>query len=99
MYNSSLSDETMQKLEADLMPRLVAFDDAFYQNEKLFGRIEAMHRTEGSKRALNEEQARLLDGVMAYLSLFTCFFFLLFCLISLLSCLFSLSLSVLFLSF
>jgi peptidyl-dipeptidase Dcp len=60
IYNSTMSDKEMQKLEADMAPKLAAFDDELRQNEALFARIKTVFDNRENAK-LSPEQLRLVD--------------------------------------
>ncbi len=59
VYTSTLSDEQMQAIEADLSPKLAAFSDQIVQNPKLFARLAAVYQQRDAL-GLTQEQQRLL---------------------------------------
>ncbi len=58
VYTSTMADKPMQALEQELAPLVSAFQDEITQDEKLFVRIEAVHKAPGK---LDPEQQRLTD--------------------------------------
>ncbi|MCA1829526.1 MAG: M3 family metallopeptidase, partial [Myxococcales bacterium] len=59
IFTSTMNDDEMQKIEAEMSPRLAAFNDKIVQNEKLFARIDAVWQ-QREKLGLSPEQQRLL---------------------------------------
>ncbi len=59
VYTSTMNDAEMQAIEADLSPKLAAFNDKIVQNAKLFARIAAVYEKRESL-GLSPEQKRLL---------------------------------------
>lgn len=59
ILTASLTNPTLQKLEADLSPKLAAHRDAIRLNPKLFARISALHDARESL-ALDAESKRVL---------------------------------------
>jgi peptidyl-dipeptidase Dcp len=58
IWSSSMSTPDFQALQREMAPKLAAFDDELYQNEKLFRRIEAVYQSP-DKAKLTPEQQRL----------------------------------------
>jgi peptidyl-dipeptidase Dcp len=58
VWSSTLSTPEFQSVEQLMQPRLAAFQDEVYQNEKLFRRIEAVY-TSPDRARLTPEQQRL----------------------------------------
>ncbi|HOW64034.1 MAG TPA: M3 family metallopeptidase [Candidatus Paceibacterota bacterium] len=58
VWASTLSTPDFQAVEQEMEPRLAAFRDEIYQNEKLFRRIEAVYQSP-EKQKLSSEQQRL----------------------------------------
>lgn len=59
---STMSDKTMQALEAEFAPVLAALSDEITQNQQLFARIQAVFDTRAGA-TLDAEQLRLVDVV------------------------------------
>jgi peptidyl-dipeptidase Dcp len=59
-YRSTMNDKAMQKIEAEMMPKLAAFDDEIWQNEGLFARIKAVYQARATA-GLTAEQLRLVE--------------------------------------
>ena len=61
-FNKSSSDtnETLDKIEAELAPKLAAHSDAIKLNERLFKRIKGLYESR-KNLGLNEEDANLLE--------------------------------------
>ncbi|AXB56462.1 M3 family metallopeptidase [Flavobacterium fluviale] len=59
IYRSNLSSPEFNIVDTEMSPKLAAINDKLYQNEKLFSRIESLHKSEESKK-LTAEQQRLL---------------------------------------
>ncbi len=59
VHTSTMNDAEMQAIEADLSPKLAAFNDKIVQNAKLFARIAAVYEKRESL-GLSPEQKRLL---------------------------------------
>lgn len=55
---SCMSDEPLRAVEKEMSPKLAAFDDQIYQNEKLFRRIEAVYNARDTA-GITPEQKRL----------------------------------------
>jgi peptidyl-dipeptidase Dcp len=55
---SCMSDEPLRAVEKEMSPKLAAFDDKIYQNDKLFRRIEAVYEARETS-GLTPEQKRL----------------------------------------
>ena len=53
-----MSDEPLRAVEKEMSPKLAAFDDRIYQDEKLFARISAVYHARASS-GLTPEQQRL----------------------------------------
>ncbi len=53
-----MSDEPLRAVEKEMSPKLAAFDDRIYQDEKLFARIAAVYHARASS-GLTPEQQRL----------------------------------------
>jgi peptidyl-dipeptidase Dcp len=60
VWSSSLKSAEFQKVEQEMAPVLAAFDDEFYQNERLFARIESLYKNESAMKSLTSEQRRLV---------------------------------------
>ncbi len=58
VYTSTMADKPMQALESEMAPILSAFSDEILQDEKLFARIEAVHKAADK---LDPEQRRLTE--------------------------------------
>ncbi len=58
-WSSSKSSEPFRAVEAELMPKLAAFQDRIVQNAALFSRIKAVYESP-AKSTLTSEQQRLL---------------------------------------
>jgi peptidyl-dipeptidase Dcp len=58
VWASTLNGPEFQVIEREMAPKLAAFSDEIFQNEKLFQRIEAVY-TSPDKAKLNPEQQRL----------------------------------------
>jgi peptidyl-dipeptidase Dcp len=58
IWSSTMSDDAFQAVEQEMAPKLAAFNDKIYQNEKLFRRIEAVYDSP-AKAKLAAEQQRL----------------------------------------
>lgn len=58
VWASTLNTPEFQTIEREMAPKLAAFSDEIYQNEKLFQRIEAVYNSP-DKAKLNPEQQRL----------------------------------------
>ncbi|KRG71926.1 peptidyl-dipeptidase Dcp [Pseudoxanthomonas dokdonensis] len=54
------TNDTLQKVEEEMAPKLAAHSDAIYLNSKLFQRIQTLHEQRDSLN-LDAESARLLD--------------------------------------
>ena len=59
VYTSTMSDPEMQAIEADLSPKLAAFNDRIVQDERLFARIAQVYAQRDALH-LTPEQQRLL---------------------------------------
>ena len=59
VYTSTMNDAEMQAIEADLSPKLAAFNDKIVQNPKLFARLAAVYQQRDAL-GLDPEQQRLL---------------------------------------
>ncbi|RED25498.1 peptidyl-dipeptidase Dcp [Flavobacterium cutihirudinis] len=59
IYRSNLSTPEFNAVDTEMSPKLAEIEDKLYQNEKLFRRIEAVYKSEESKK-LNKEQQRLV---------------------------------------
>ena len=59
VYTSTMNDPQMQAIEADLSPKLAAFNDKIVQNAKLFARLKALYEKRDAL-GLTAEQQRLL---------------------------------------
>jgi peptidyl-dipeptidase Dcp len=59
IYTDNLSNAEVQKIEAEMAPKLASFNDQITQNEALFKRIEAVYNSP-SKTNLTPEQQRLV---------------------------------------
>ena len=58
VWNSTMSTPEFQAVEREMEPRLAAFRDEIFQNEKLFKRLEAVYESP-DKAKLTPEQQRL----------------------------------------
>jgi peptidyl-dipeptidase Dcp len=58
--NESNTDDAMQKVEADMAPRLAAHDDAIHLDPALFARVDALYRRRGAL-GLDPESLQLLE--------------------------------------
>ncbi|WP_245767587.1 M3 family metallopeptidase [Stigmatella erecta] len=58
VWASTLNGPEFQAIEREMAPKLAAFSDEIFQNEKLFQRIEAVYTSPG-KAKLSPEQQRL----------------------------------------
>src|SRR5215204_4023192 len=47
IWTGSLSTPEVEKVEADMAPRLAGFSDKIFQNAELFGRIESVYNSPG----------------------------------------------------
>ncbi|MFT3914959.1 MAG: M3 family metallopeptidase [Anaeromyxobacteraceae bacterium] len=56
VWSGTLSTPDFQAVERDLAPKLAAFSDRLYQNERLFSRVAAVYQ---ARAALSPEQRRL----------------------------------------
>lgn len=54
------TNDTLQKVEADVSPKLSAYSDSILLNEKLFARVKTLHDNV-AQLGLDAESARLLD--------------------------------------
>ena len=59
IYSATMSDDTVQKVERDIEPKLAAHRDRITQNAKLFARIAKVYEAR-EKSGLNDEQRRLV---------------------------------------
>lgn len=59
IYRSNLSTPEFNAVDTEMSPKLAEIEDKLYQNEKLFRRIEAVYKSEESKK-LSKEQQRLI---------------------------------------
>lgn len=59
IYRSNLSTVEFNAVDTEMSPKLAEIEDKLYQNEKLFRRIEAVYKSEESKK-LSKEQQRLV---------------------------------------
>jgi peptidyl-dipeptidase Dcp len=59
VYTSTMNDAEMQAIEADLSPKLAAFNDKIVQNAKLYARLAALYEKRDAL-GLTPEQQRLL---------------------------------------
>lgn len=59
LWSASLSGPEFQAVEKEMEPKLAAFQDEIYQNNKLFQRIEAVYNSP-EKNKLTPEQQRLI---------------------------------------
>jgi peptidyl-dipeptidase Dcp len=59
VYTSTMNDAEMQAIEAELSPKLAAFNDKIVQNGKLFARLAALYEKR-VELGLTPEQQRLL---------------------------------------
>ncbi|MDE2040359.1 MAG: M3 family metallopeptidase [Elusimicrobia bacterium] len=58
--NASNTDDEMQKIEAEMSPKLAAHQDAIMLNPALFARVESLYKSRDSL-GLDPESAQLLD--------------------------------------
>lgn len=58
-WSGVMADPSYKAVEIEMAPKLAAFRDEFYQNKKLFDRIEAVYNSP-SKSKLTKEQQRLV---------------------------------------
>ena len=58
VWSSTMNGPAFQAVERDLAPKLAAFEDEITQNEKIFGRVSAVHSSP-DKAKLTPEQQRL----------------------------------------
>ncbi|CAN5864509.1 M3 family metallopeptidase [soil metagenome] len=58
VWSSTMNGPAFQAVERDLAPKLAAFEDEITQNEKIFGRVAAVHGSP-DKAKLTPEQQRL----------------------------------------
>ncbi len=65
IWTSTLNDQAMQKVEAEMNPVFAAFGDELVQNEALFKRVKAVYDTRTSA-GLTTEQQRLSDVQYTY---------------------------------
>lgn len=59
VWSGGLKDAEFQAIEQEMAPKLAAFEDEFYQNAKLFNRIEAVEKS-AEKAKLSAEAQRLV---------------------------------------
>jgi peptidyl-dipeptidase Dcp len=59
IWSSNLNNPEFEKVEAEMEPKLAAFNDKITQNEALFKRIKAVYESPETKK-LNPEQQRLV---------------------------------------
>lgn len=59
IYRSNLSSSEFNVVDTEMSPKLAEISDKLYQNGKLFSRIEALYKSDESKKLTNEQQ-RLL---------------------------------------
>src|SRR5262249_31807323 len=59
IFTSTMNDDDMQKVEAEMSPKLAAFNDKIVQNQKLFGRLDTVYQ-QREKLKLTPEQQRVL---------------------------------------
>jgi peptidyl-dipeptidase Dcp len=59
VWKSNLKTPDVEALETEMEPKLAAFNDRIYQNEKLFARIDAVYRTR-EHAGLTSEQQRVV---------------------------------------
>ena len=59
VYTSTMNDAEVQGIEREMSPKLAAFSDRIFQNEKLFARIAALYEAR-ERLGLSPEQQRLL---------------------------------------
>ncbi|HWE23526.1 MAG TPA: M3 family metallopeptidase [Myxococcales bacterium] len=59
IYTSTMNDAEMQAIEAEMSPKLAAFNDQIVQNSRLFARIAAVY-AQRETLGLDSEQQRLL---------------------------------------
>jgi peptidyl-dipeptidase Dcp len=60
VWSSNMNSPEFEKTEAEMEPRLAAFQDKIFQNQDLFQRIEALHQSDVAK-SLKPDQKRLLE--------------------------------------
>jgi len=60
IFTSTMNDKATQKIEAEMSPKLAAFDDEIIQNEALFARLKAVYDTR-TTAGLDAQQQRLAD--------------------------------------
>ncbi len=65
IWTSTLNDQAMQKVEAEMNPVFAAFGDELVQNEALFKRVKAVYDARTSA-GLTAEQQRLTDVQYTY---------------------------------
>ena len=56
IWGSNMSSPEFQPVEREMEPKLAAFSDQYYQNEKLFRRIEAVYNSPEKSRLTPEQQ-------------------------------------------
>jgi len=59
IWSSNLNNPEFEKVEAEMEPKLAAFNDLITQNEALFKRVKAVYESPETKK-LNAEQQRLV---------------------------------------
>lgn len=62
MIEAAETNEQMQDLSAEIMPRLAAHSDSFLMNEKLFQRVKSVYERRGAL-GLSDEQKRLIEKI------------------------------------
>ena len=60
VWSSNMNSPEFEKTEAEMEPRLAAFQDKIFQNQDLFQRIEALYQSDAAK-SLKPDQKRLLE--------------------------------------
>jgi peptidyl-dipeptidase Dcp len=56
VWKSNLKTPDVEALETEMEPKLAAFNDRIYQNEKLFGRIDAVYQAREHSGLTSEQQ-------------------------------------------
>jgi peptidyl-dipeptidase Dcp len=62
IYTSTMNDTRLRSIEAEMAPRISAFQDEIVQNERLFTRLESVYH---ARTVLPPEQERLADVIYA----------------------------------
>ena len=60
LVSGANTNPTLQQLQEDISPKLTALGDAIYLNNKLYKKVETLHKNK-AKLNLDKESARLLD--------------------------------------